>query len=56
SIADVYLELIMAEVGNDVRRSMAVKRFAGMGQQVGDSIGFSVRAGTGIVIENRSVA
>ncbi|MFB6113278.1 MAG: ATPase domain-containing protein [Halodesulfurarchaeum sp.] len=56
SIADVYLELLMAEVGNDVRRSMAVKRFAGMGQQVGDSIGYSVRAGTGIVIENRSVA
>ena len=56
SIADVYLELIMAEVGNDVRRSMAVKRFAGMGQQVGDSIGYSVRAGTGLVIENRSVA
>ena len=55
SIADVYLELMMAEVGNDVRRSMAVKRFAGMGQQVGDSIGYSVRAGTGIVIENRSV-
>jgi len=56
SIADVFVELIMAEVGNDVRRSMAVKRFAGMGQQVGDSIGYSVRAGTGIVIENRSVA
>jgi flagellar protein FlaH len=56
SIADVFLELEMVEVGNDVRRQIAVKRFAGMGQQVGDSIGFSVRSGTGIVIESRSVA
>jgi flagellar protein FlaH len=56
SIADVFLELEMVEVGNDVRRQIAVKRFAGMGQQVGDSIGYSVRSGTGIVIESRSVA
>ncbi|NIB99359.1 ATPase domain-containing protein [Halobacterium sp. R2-5] len=56
SIADVYFELQMAEVGNDVRRSIAVRRFAGMGEQVGDTIGFSVRSGTGIVIESRSVA
>jgi flagellar protein FlaH len=56
SIADVFLELEMVEVGNDVRRQIAVKRFAGMGEQVGDSIGYSVRSGTGIVIESRSVA
>lgn len=56
SIADVFLELQMAEVGNDVRRSIQVRRFAGMGEQVGDSVGFSVRSGTGIVIESRSVA
>jgi len=56
SIADVYLELQMVEVGNDVRRSIAVRRFAGMGEQVGDTIGYSVRSGTGIVIESRSVA
>jgi len=56
SIADVCLELQMVEVGSDVRRNIAVKRFAGMGSQVGDSIGFSVRSGTGIVIESRSVA
>jgi flagellar protein FlaH len=31
-------------------------RFAGMGEQVGDTIGYSVRSGTGIVIESRSVA
>ncbi|MGM0605301.1 MAG: ATPase domain-containing protein [Halobacteriota archaeon] len=56
SIADVYLELQMVEVGNDIRRQIQVKRFAGMGEQVGDTIGFSVRSGTGIVIESRSVA
>ena len=56
SIADVYLELEMVEVGNDVRRNIFVKRFAGMGEQVGDRIGFSVRSGIGIVIESRSVA
>ena len=56
SIADVFIELEMIEVGNDVRRQISVKRFAGMGEQVGDTIGFSVRSGTGIVIESRSVA
>lgn len=56
SIADVYLKLNMIEVGNEVRRSIQVQRFTGMGEQVGDSIGFSVRAETGIVIESRSVA
>jgi flagellar protein FlaH len=56
AIADVFLELEMVEVGNDVRRQITVKRFAGMGEQVGDSVGYSVRSGTGIVIESRSVA
>jgi len=56
AIADVFLELEMVEVGNDVRRQISVKRFAGMGEQVGDTIGYSVRSGTGIVIESRSVA
>ena len=56
AIADVFLELEMIEVGNDVRRQIQVKRFTGMGEQVGDSVGYSVRSGTGIVIENRSIA
>jgi flagellar protein FlaH len=56
SIADVFIEIEMVEVGNDVRRNIFVKRFAGMGEQVGDRIGFSVRSGIGIVIESRSVA
>ncbi|AFZ73132.1 ATPase domain-containing protein [Natronobacterium gregoryi] len=56
SIADVFMKLEMIEVGNDIRRQLFIKRFAGMGEQVGDRIGFSVRSGTGTVIENRSVA
>ncbi|MEF8821981.1 MAG: ATPase domain-containing protein [Halovenus sp.] len=56
SIADVFIELEMVEVGNETRRQINVLRFAGMGEQVGDTIGFSVRSGTGIVIESRSVA
>jgi flagellar protein FlaH len=56
SIADVFLELEMVEVGNDTRRQISVMRFAGMGEQVGETIGYSVRSGTGIVIESRSVA
>jgi len=56
AIADVFLHLQMIEVGNDVRRQISVKRFAGMGEQVGDIVGYSVRSGTGIVIESRSVA
>jgi len=56
AIADVFIELEMIEVGNDTRRQINVLRFAGMGEQVGDTVGFSVRSGTGIVIESRSVA
>lgn len=56
AIADVYFHLEMIEVGNEVRRQISVKRFAGMGGQVGDTIGYSVRSGTGIVVESRSVA
>ncbi|MFP8954556.1 ATPase domain-containing protein (plasmid) [Natrialbaceae archaeon A-arb3/5] len=56
SIADVFIELEMIEVGNDIRRQLFIKRFAGMGEQVGDRVGYSVRSGVGIVIENRSVA
>lgn len=56
SIADVHIEVQMIQVGNETRRQLAVKRFAGMGEQVGEIIGFSVRDDTGIVIESRSVA
>lgn len=56
AIADVHLEIVMEEIGNEVRRTLNVNRFSGMGQQVGDMIGFSVRPDIGIVIESRSVA
>ncbi|SEH38653.1 flagellar protein FlaH [Halopenitus malekzadehii] len=56
AIADVFLQLEMIEVGSEVRRQISVKRFAGMGEQVGDTIGYSVRSGTGVVVESRSVA
>lgn len=55
AIADVLLELTMADVAREVSRSIRVKRFAGMGDQVLDHVDFSVRAGMGIVVENRSV-
>ncbi|SFR99795.1 flagellar protein FlaH [Halomicrobium zhouii] len=55
SIADVYLELSVSQVGRHQRRDIEVKRFAGMGTQVGNRIGFSVRPGIGIVVENRMV-
>jgi flagellar protein FlaH len=45
----------MMEVGSEIRRSINVNRFAGGGEQVGCKIGFSVRAGVGIVVEARSV-
>ena len=56
AIADAHLKIEMVEVGNEIRRGISVKRFSGMGGQVGDRIGFSVRSDAGIVIESRSVA
>ncbi len=55
AISDVYLEIEMIEIGNEVRKTINVNRFAGMGSQVGDKIGFSVRSGIGIVIEARAI-
>jgi flagellar protein FlaH len=55
SVADVYFDIEMMEVGSEIRRSINVNRFAGGGEQVGCKIGFSVRAGVGIVVEARSV-
>ncbi len=55
SVADVYLQLQTVKVGGELQKTMDVKRFSGMGKQVGDSIGYSVKAGAGIVIESRGV-
>jgi flagellar protein FlaH len=55
SMADVLLELTVSPGNRNVRRTIDVKRFVGMGQRVEDSIGFSIRPGVGIVVENRHV-
>lgn len=55
AVADVLLEMTVTSGGRSGRRSIDVKRFVGMGQQVEDSIGFSIRSGIGLVVENRQV-
>ncbi|MEF8862841.1 MAG: ATPase, partial [Haloarculaceae archaeon] len=56
SVADVYVTIETSTVGQDVRRSMVVRRFAGMASPVDDTIGFSVEQGRGITIESRTIA
>jgi flagellar protein FlaH len=55
SAADVYLQLKTIDVGSETRKLIEVKRFSSMGKQVGDVIGFSVRADIGILIEARTI-
>lgn len=53
--SDVYVSLTMRSVGQEVRRNMVVRKFAGMGSQVDDNIGFNVQSGRGLLIVNRTV-
>ena len=55
AVGDVLLEMTADNTGGQQYRWINVRRFAGMGQQVADRIAFSIRPGTGIVIENRTV-
>jgi len=55
AIADVLLDITVTGGSRGVRRTIDVQRFVGMGQQVDDSIGFSIRPGIGVVVENRRV-
>jgi len=55
AIADVLLDISVTNTANNQRRVINVQRFAGMGHQVDNRIGFSIRPATGIVIEYRSV-
>lgn len=55
-VADVYFQLTSQQVGQDIRRSVVVRRFLGMANRVNDSIGFSVQPNRGIIIESRTVA
>lgn len=54
--ADVYLQLETSTVGQTIRSRALVRRFAGMKNQVDDTIGFAVQQGRGVVIESRTVA
>lgn len=56
NVADIYFVLSMEEVGNEVRRKMLVKKFAGMDNQVDDSIGYTVQSDRGVTIVTRTVA
>jgi len=55
AVGDVLLDMTVDNSGERQYRWITVRRFAGMGQQVDDKIAFSIRPGTGIVIENRNV-
>jgi flagellar protein FlaH len=53
--SDVYIMLGMRSVGQEVRRNMVVRKFAGMGSQVDDNVGFDVQSGRGLLIVNRTI-
>lgn len=54
--ADVLLSIQTTAVGQELRRSILVRRFAGVASPIEDTIGFSVQQGRGIIIESRTVA
>ena len=56
SVADVFLQIETESVGQDIRRTVRVRRFANMQEPVDDTIGFNVQQGRGITIVNRTVA
>lgn len=55
AISDVSLQLRRAQSGGTGAREIDVRRFSGASRPVKDRIGFSIRAGSGIVIDNRTV-
>jgi flagellar protein FlaH len=55
TVADVSLRLERADGGGPARREIVVRRFTGVNKPVDGRIGFSIRAGSGIVIDNRRV-
>lgn len=56
SVADVYLQIETEAVGQEIRRSVRVRRFANMKQPVDDGIAFNVQQGRGLTIVNRTIA
>lgn len=55
AVGDVLLDITVTGGGRQRQRQINVRRFAGMGQQVADQIGFSIRPNTGIVINTSQV-
>jgi flagellar protein FlaH len=53
--ADVLREVTTTGGSRGVRRTIDLKRFVGMGQQVEYSVSFSIRPGISTVVENRQV-
>jgi flagellar protein FlaH len=56
SVADVYFQIETGAVGQEIRRSVRVRRFANMKQPVDDGIAFNVQQGRGLTIINRTIA
>lgn len=56
SAADVYLSLRIDIVGNNVSRSVLVRRFARASRGVGDVVNFRVEPKTGFIVEIKSVS
>lgn len=56
SFATVHLEFTQKTVSGSVRRAANVRRYKNMQSSVDDSISFSIRAGQGLSIENRTIA
>lgn len=55
-VSDVYMKLEMTEVGGETQRSADMRRFAGMENQVGDTIGYRVKPRVGLTIQSINVA
>jgi flagellar protein FlaH len=56
STADVFMQIETEEVGQEIRRSVRVRRFSNMKQPVDDGIAFNVQQGRGLTIVNRTIA
>ena len=56
NVADVYFQIETNTVGQEIRRTIRVRRFQNMKEPVDDSISFNVQQGRGISIVSRTVA
>ncbi|GAB3023185.1 archaellum protein ArlH [Natronobiforma cellulositropha] len=56
NVADVYFQIDTNTVGQEIRRTIRVRRFQNMKEPVDDSISFNVQQGRGLSIVSRTVA